>query len=330
MPESTVRSSPSNSMPRNCLRMSSRLSTVPAARARISSRLNSAVLRSTGWPRHVTGAVGRRDGKFAKDERVVARRHRLGGRHDRRRTAQQRAGPGDEQARLDGLEHVVVGADFQSGHLVVRVDTRSQDQHRHARERSDAPAHFHAVHVRQHQVEDHQRGLVFTHGGHGNVAAAHDFNCKFIVAQVFADKLCETVVVFDQQHLGLERRVGHRVHRPYPPFLLVLARSVRRPPCERMGRRNLQTLAHNCAQLRGNFQTDVRAAPRQTAGSLSRGPTRGPTCSIVSPPGFPSLIWPCSPACGCRRLRCMPMNRRIRCRSTRAWRRATRAARRTP
>ncbi|WP_412769665.1 ISNCY family transposase, partial [Ralstonia pseudosolanacearum] len=40
------------------LRMSSRLSTVPAARARINSRLNSAVFSSTGWPRQVTVRLG--------------------------------------------------------------------------------------------------------------------------------------------------------------------------------------------------------------------------------------------------------------------------------
>ncbi|NKA56263.1 hypothetical protein GO301_05007 [Ralstonia solanacearum] len=38
--------------------MSSRLSTVPAARARINSRLNSAVFSSTGWPRQVTVRLG--------------------------------------------------------------------------------------------------------------------------------------------------------------------------------------------------------------------------------------------------------------------------------
>lgn len=45
-------------MPRNCLRMSSRLSTVPAARASTSSRLNSAVFSSTGSPRQVTLRLG--------------------------------------------------------------------------------------------------------------------------------------------------------------------------------------------------------------------------------------------------------------------------------
>ena len=101
-------------------------------------------------------------------------------------------------------------SDLEARDLVVRVDARGQDQHRHARKRPDAPAHLHAVHVRQPQVQDHQRRLVFAHGCHGDVAAAHHVDRKFVVAQVFTDKLREAIVVLDQQHLGLERPLGHR------------------------------------------------------------------------------------------------------------------------
>jgi hypothetical protein len=148
-------------------------------------------------------------------------------------------------ARLDRLDDVVVGTRFQSGDLVEHVNARRQDQHGYARKTANAAADLHAVHVRQHQIENHQCRFMFAHGGHGRVAAPHDRHAEFIAVQIFPDQLRETIVVLDQQHAGFEGGFVHVGLHYQAPILSARTRA----GCAANTREHLNTIAHTFPQL---------------------------------------------------------------------------------
>ena len=92
-------------------------------------------------------------------EVAVADLRGLGSRACRRRPPQDRLHPSDELARVERLGHVVVGPDLEPDDLVDVLVTCCQHQDRDVPALPDPPADVHPVDVRQHQVEDDQRGL---------------------------------------------------------------------------------------------------------------------------------------------------------------------------
>ncbi|GAO25994.1 hypothetical protein ALISP_5814 [Alicycliphilus sp. B1] len=120
--------------------------------------------------------------------------------------AQDGAYAREQLAWLEGLGQVVVGADLQADHAVHGVALGGEHQHRHlggrARQRAYAPAHLQAVHVGQHQVQDHQVGqLAALQLRQAARAIGHVRHLQPGLAEVFAHHLREAVVVFDHQQL---------------------------------------------------------------------------------------------------------------------------------
>ena len=76
--------------------------------------------------------------------------------------AQHCAHAGQQLARLKRLGQVVVGTHLQADDAVHRVALGCEHQHRYlgaaACERTDAPAHLQAIHVRQHQIQNDELG----------------------------------------------------------------------------------------------------------------------------------------------------------------------------
>src|SRR5204862_1274500 len=82
-----------------------------------------------------------------------------------RRAAQDRLDARDELARVERLRHVVVGADLEADDLVDVLVPRGQHQDRDIRLLTDAAADLDPVDVREHEIEDDQRGLLALDSG---------------------------------------------------------------------------------------------------------------------------------------------------------------------
>ena len=119
--------------------------------------------------------------------------------------AQHGANAGQQLARLERLGQVVVSANFQADDAIHRVALGRQHQHggvgRGAAQALDAAAHFQAVHVGQHQVQDHQVGRAglqrFQAGGAGGGMG----EAIARLAQILAHHAGQAGVVFDHQKL---------------------------------------------------------------------------------------------------------------------------------
>src|SRR5215218_8642415 len=74
---------------------------------------------------------------------------------------------GSELPRAEGLDHIVVGPELQPDDTVHLAAARREKDDRYVVPLPDPPAHFDAAHVRQADVEDHQRyGLPVEHLDH--------------------------------------------------------------------------------------------------------------------------------------------------------------------
>jgi hypothetical protein len=72
--------------------------------------------------------------------------------------AQEAAHASQQQARLDRLTEVVVGADFQAHHLVDPARACGEEDDRTRERAAELTAELQAVLVRQHLIEDDQIG----------------------------------------------------------------------------------------------------------------------------------------------------------------------------
>jgi hypothetical protein len=124
--------------------------------------------------------------------------------------AQDGADARQQFARLERLGQVVVGAQLQADDPVHGVALGGEHEHRHLRrmalQRADAAAHLQAVHVGQHEVQDHEvgqgpgvRSLQLRQAALA-IRAVRDLQAR--LAQVLAHHLREAGVVFDHQQLG--------------------------------------------------------------------------------------------------------------------------------
>ena len=76
-----------------------------------------------------------------------------------RHPAQRGANPRDELAQSERLRHVVVGADLETDHRVDLGVARRHHDDRHTRSAAELAADVDAGDLRQHDVEQHERGL---------------------------------------------------------------------------------------------------------------------------------------------------------------------------
>ena len=130
------------------------------------------------------------------------------------RTEQQRAQP--QHQFLDGerFGHVVVATRGQAGDPVLDRITRGQEKHRNVVDlRPDAAEHLHAVHVRQHDVQNDQIRPELASGGDGGLSVARQADVPTLEAQRQADEFGQSLLVVDDE--GLDGSVaGSRAGTP--------------------------------------------------------------------------------------------------------------------
>ncbi len=113
--------------------------------------------------------------------------------------AQNRLDPGKQLARLEGLGQIIVGAELQPDDAVHGVAARGEHEDRGVAPGADAPAHFEAVEVGQHQIEDEQVEMAAAVLIDGVEAGRGDGNVILRLAEVVGDHLGKAGIVFDQQ-----------------------------------------------------------------------------------------------------------------------------------
>src|SRR3954447_605438 len=130
-----------------------------------------------------------------------------------RGAAQDRAHSRDELARVEGLRHVVVGADLEPDDLVDVLVTRREHQHRHVARLPDALADLDAVDVGQHQIQDDESRLLRLDELQSLGARSSSAHGVAGVLQIGGDERRDRRLILDDQHrLGL----GGQRSAPYP------------------------------------------------------------------------------------------------------------------
>src|SRR4051795_7058626 len=128
---------------------------------------------------------------------------------------QDRLDAGDELTRVEGLRQIVVGADLEPDDLVDVLVTRGQHQDRDVGALADPPADLEPVHVRQHQVEHDQAGLLLGDLLERLLAGPDRADPVARVLQVERDEGRDRGLVLDDQNrLSL---AGHALRMPETP-----------------------------------------------------------------------------------------------------------------
>ncbi|KAG1394898.1 hypothetical protein G6F59_014097 [Rhizopus arrhizus] len=141
-------------------------------------------------------------GRFVDVEAAVGARGRV-----RPVAAQHRHHSRHHFARTERLADVVVGADLQSQQAVDLLHPRGDHDHRHVAAGAQLAAQIHAIALRQHQVQQHQIGLVAREGLDHLAAIIHPFADHARRGQVVAQHGGQARFVLNDQDL---RRCGGR------------------------------------------------------------------------------------------------------------------------
>jgi hypothetical protein len=113
---------------------------------------------------------------------------------------EDRLHPGDELARVEGLRHVVVGADLQPDDLVDVLVPGREHQDRHVRRLPEAAADLDPVQIGEHEVEDDQREVP-RRGLDQRVGAGRDgLHLVAGVLEVERDERRDRGLVLDHEH----------------------------------------------------------------------------------------------------------------------------------
>ena len=189
------------------------MKTCQGLRARQTSRSNSSGVRLIGWSVARHRVAGHVDGHVADGEALVV---------GDVVAAYARADPGDELLGLERLDDVVVGPGLEADDHVDGVALRGEHHDRHAGLGADLLADVDAVLAGQHQVEQHQVGLVVAERVEGHVAAAHDAAVEPLLAEDDGEHLRQGGVVVDDEHAAACRfgKVSHGAslgQAPRPP-----------------------------------------------------------------------------------------------------------------
>ena len=114
--------------------------------------------------------------------------------------AQHRLDPRHHFPGAERLADVVVGADLQAQQAVHLFHPGGDHQNRHLRETADRLAHFHAVAVGQHQVEQHGVEVAVAHALLGVGGAAGLLRLEMAVAQIVRQQLRQPGLILDDQN----------------------------------------------------------------------------------------------------------------------------------
>ena len=148
--------------------------------------------------------AARRDGVGLgiDDDRSIGDRRRAG-RRSALRAAEQRPHARDQLVRAERLGHVVVGAELEADDAVGFLGARRQHDDRDRRGRvvgAHDAADFEAVHLRQHQVQDHQVRRMLPDGGERLAPRRQHVGVKSGLAEVVGDQIGDVAVVFHDEH----------------------------------------------------------------------------------------------------------------------------------
>ena len=124
------------------------------------------------------------------------------------------ADAGDDLLQAEGLGDVVVAADGQALDLVRHVVAGGQEEDGGGHVTlAQAPGHGEAVHVGQHDVEDHQVGGRLLHRLEGAVAVSGDRDLEACEAQGRGEQVADVGFIVDDK--GGELRCGTAGNAPW-------------------------------------------------------------------------------------------------------------------
>ena len=133
--------------------------------------------------------------------------------------AQDSANTGDDLLQPEGLGDVVVAADGQTLDLVRHVIAGSQEEDRGGHVTfAQAPGHGEAVHVGQHDVEDHQVGRRLLHRLEGAVAVSGDRDLEACEAQGRGEQVADVGFIVDDKEVSFCAGLLGTLHVPHHPF----------------------------------------------------------------------------------------------------------------
>ena len=126
------------------------------------------------------------------------------------RPAEDRANPGDELPRAEGLGHVVVGAQLETDDPVDLVVAGGDEQDGGpVVVRPHPAAHLDAVHAGQADVEDDRDGVEPADGVERRRTVGLDLHPEAVLAQVEPDEVGDGAVVLDDEDETARVGVGH-------------------------------------------------------------------------------------------------------------------------
>lgn len=115
---------------------------------------------------------------------------------------QQGAQAGEQDGRLDGLDHVVVGAGFEAEDVVEVAFLGGEHEDRRIGDAADFAAHVQAALAGEHEVEHHRLGAEFDEGVQGGVATVHLAYLEAVFGEVEGHQAGELLIVLDQHYLA--------------------------------------------------------------------------------------------------------------------------------
>ena len=145
--------------------------------------------------------------------------------------AQQRAHAGQQFDEGEGLDQIIVGAQFQALDAIVHGVARAQDQHRRADFAiADLLQHAEAVHVGQHQVQNDQVVLGGMDQVDGGGAVAGDVDRVAGAFQTPGQEVLDALFVLDDEYShwlgGAYLQLNHLVVHVTPASGITLRREV--------------------------------------------------------------------------------------------------------
>ena len=136
------------------------------------------------------------DPELAEGHRLGIAAVALGG---GRQAAQEGLDAGKQDAGLDRLGDVVVGAHLKTENLVEVLVACGQHQDHAAIMRSHGATDLEAVLAGQHDVEDDQVGLFGQNTGLRGVAPRLDIDLQIVLGEIFGGQFGQPFVVFDKE-----------------------------------------------------------------------------------------------------------------------------------
>ncbi len=124
--------------------------------------------------------------------------------------AQKRPDASQEFYKCEGLGEVIVRAEFQAFDAIVHRSTGAQDQNRRPDfARPDTLQHLHAVHIGQHEIENHQVIIGVVNVADGGLSVVGDIDSVAVAFQAALQEIGDLLFVLNDQN----PHAGYRVQQ---------------------------------------------------------------------------------------------------------------------